>query len=295
MTPAYVVQITTPKKYILNGLWFGPTKPKKLFIFVHGLAGSMFSEAEKKLTKPLITADTAVLVFNNRGHDIISKLYGEAPRTRKGYKRIVAGAAHEVFTDCVDDIEGAVAFAQRSGVKQIILMGHSTGCQKSVYWASKRGAAHPKVKAIVLLAPVSDRAAYIAELGEKKIKKAETLAKTLVKNKKSNALLPQAIWPSEADAQRVASLVSADSEEEIFLYAEEHRTPKTLQKVKIPVLVLWAEQDEYGDRPPADIVKWFDASLKCKHKIVVMPKVGHNFKGAETRAAKEVAKFMKER
>ena len=43
MIPAYVVQITTPKNYILNGLWFGPKRPEKVVIFMHGLTGSAFS------------------------------------------------------------------------------------------------------------------------------------------------------------------------------------------------------------------------------------------------------------
>ncbi len=293
MTPAQVVQITTPKRFILNGLWFGPKRAKTVFIFTHGLAGSMFGEAEKKLAKPLVGPDTAVLLFNNRGHDIISKAYGEAPRTRKGYKRILAGSAHEVFTDCVDDLEGVVDFVEKAGAKRIALVGHSTGCQKSIYWASKKGTAHPKVKAVVLLAPVSDRAAYLKELGLQKLSKAESVARSLVRAKKSDSLLPREIWPGEADAQRVLSLISNDSEEEIFLYAQPNRMPRTLRKVHIPTLVFWAERDEYAYGPANEIARWFEKSLKCDHKVVIVPNVGHSFKGGETLVAKEMKQFMR--
>src|ERR1700722_3607606 len=150
MTPAYVVQITTPKKYVLNGLWFGPKKPKRVVIWVHGLGSSMFSKLN--LIRAIVDPHTAVLAFNNRGFERVAQIRRTADSKSK---RLLAGAAHERFVDCVDDIQGAVNFVRKRKVKSIYLAGHSTGCQKSIYWASKKG---KNVKGIILLAPVSDYA-----------------------------------------------------------------------------------------------------------------------------------------
>jgi pimeloyl-ACP methyl ester carboxylesterase len=285
MTPAYVVQITTPKKIILNGLWYGPKKPKRVHIFVHGLSGSVFGESEK---------DSAALIFNNRGHDIVSKFYQDAPNTRKGYKRYIGGATHEVFTDCVDDIEGAVRFAERAGASEIVLIGHSTGCQKSAYWASRKADLHRKVKMIVLLAPVSDWSAFSKELGPKRLKIAEAVSRSLVKRGRGDELLPARLSPSLFDAQRFLSLIAADSAEEIFSYGQPAKRPKVLQKIRTPILECWAEFDEFADRPAKDITVWFQKSLKNKHKIIIVPKVGHSFHGAEKTVTKVIGSFMKE-
>ena len=70
MQPCHVVEIETPKKVRLNGLWFGPKRPKRAILWVHGLGSSAFSKIG--IFDYLIDKDTAVLAFNNRGHDKVS-------------------------------------------------------------------------------------------------------------------------------------------------------------------------------------------------------------------------------
>lgn len=293
MTPAHIVEIQTPKGFTLNGIWYGPRATRRVYVFVHGLGGSVFGEAEKRIIKPIVSNTEAVLVFNNRGHDIISKLYGDAPKTRKGYKRIVAGSAHEVFTDCVDDIEGVVRFLESRKVKEIVLIGHSTGCQKSIYWASKKGRDHRAVKGIVLLAPMSDRAAYIKEMGETKVDDAIKQAKQLVKAGKPHELVGKEIWNSTADAQRLVSLADADSKEEIFNYHQSTKPPKTFCSVHIPILTILAEGDEYSDRSAEDLYWWF-LDHTYEGEVTIIPDAPHSFKGREKKAAILIKDFMKE-
>src|SRR3989344_8692651 len=131
MRPAHVIEIVTPKKVLLNGLWLGPRKPKRVIVWVHGLGSSMFSKLY--LAHDLVDSKTAVLVFNNRGHDKVAS--GSSGRN----KRVRHGAAHERFTDCIDDIEGAIRFARKAGAKKLFVAGHSTGSQKATYWAAKSG------------------------------------------------------------------------------------------------------------------------------------------------------------
>src|SRR3989338_10849106 len=134
MRECRVAEIVTPKRVLLNGLWFGAKRPNRVIIWVHGLGSSVFSKLG--IVEKLVDKNTAVISFNNRGHDKVSRI------ARVGEKRIgktiLGGGAHEVFTDCVDDIQGAINFVRRAGVKNIYLAGHSTGCQKSIYWAGKK-------------------------------------------------------------------------------------------------------------------------------------------------------------
>jgi len=284
MRPAHVIEIVTPKKVHLNGLWLGPRKPKRAIVWIHGLSSSAFGKAS--VIDGLVDGRTAVLTFNNRGHDKISSI------TNAKGKRIIAGGAHEVFTDCVDDIEGAIRFARKQGVRTIYLAGTSSGAQKSIYWASKKGKG---IKGVILFAPISDYAYERMSVGKAVLGRIEKIARSYIKQGKEHELLPAGTlgWYYIVDAQRFISLYSGDSQEEIFTYWDPKRNPKTLRSVKLPILVLLAEKDEYGDRPAQKIGDWFAEHLKIGDEIVIVPRVGHSFKGAEKKVAKLIRGFMK--
>ena len=289
MTSCYVVQVTTPKKYLLNGLWFGPKRPRRVIVWVHGLGSSMFSK--QSIAGRLVDTQTAVLMFNNRGHDVVANLPRKAAQTEKRPQRILAGAAHERFADCVDDIQGAINFTHRVGVKNVYLAGHSTGCQKSMYWAYRKGRG---VRGIILLAPVNDYAGALAWHGKKKLERATRLARTLIARGKSHELLPKSAWSEESDdAQRFLSLYTAESIENIFSYDNTKKKPRILRAVKLPLLVLWAGSDEYADRSAARVAVWFKTHLKKRDSIVIVPRVKHGFKGGEKKVAAEIRTFLR--
>ncbi|MBI5470035.1 alpha/beta fold hydrolase [Candidatus Kaiserbacteria bacterium] len=282
--PCRIVEITTQKKFELFGLWYGAKKPKKVFIFVHGLTSSVFGGVARNIMPALVDKKTAVLTFNNRGYGIVNRISGK--------KSLLAGAAHEVFTDSVDDIGGAVLFAKKSGAKEVYLVGHSTGCQKIVYYAAKVGKAS-KVNGLVLLAPVSDHAAALKEDKKGNLPKALKIARAMVKAGKKHELMPRGSltkWSID-DAQRFLSLYSPDSAETIFPYEQSRKIPRTLRSLKVPSLVVWAGKDEYADRPAGKIAAWFAAHTP-RGKVVVVPAVKHSFKGAEREVANSIRRWI---
>lgn len=282
MRPAHIVEIVTPKKVSLNGLWFGPKRPKRVVVWVHGLGSSLFGKHD--ILEGIVDKKTAVLIFNNRGHDKISTY-------SIGNKRMRGGAVHEVFTDCVDDIQGAINFSKKSGAHSVYLAGHSTGSQKSAYWAAKKGRG---VGGIILLAPMSDYAGALKNFGQKNIRHAIRIATTLAHSKHLHEILSEKSWPWPllADAQRFLSLYSGESEEEIFTYWDTKRIPKTLCSIKLPLLVILAEKDEYADRPAKKIQDWFAAHIKVGDEIAIVKGAPHGFKGAEKRIASGIKKWI---
>lgn len=275
MRAAHVLEIQTPKGVLLNGLWFGPTKAKTVYVWLHGLSSTVFSKHD--IATLLTDRNSAVLMFNNRGHDQVSKV-----RTVTG-KRIRGGSAHEKFTDCVDDIDGAIAYAKKAGAKQIFLVGHSTGCQKAAYWASRRKIG---VRGIVLLAPISDYAATVMIDGQKTIDRAMKVARSLVRAKRSHELLPESVWSHAllADAQRFISLYSGAGPEEQFPYWQSHRRAVGLSRVKIPMLAVLAQNDEYADRPAEELYGWFLERI-YEGEVHIVPKADHGFRGEEQKVA----------
>jgi len=289
MRPAHIVEIETPKKYSLNGLWFGPKKPTRVIIFVHGFTGSLFSM--RHVRDALLDSNTAFLAFNNRGFGNVNSVKRKAG---KKLRSVTAGAAHEVFTDCVDDIDGAVTFARKTGARNIYIAGHSTGCQKAAYWASKNKNTG-KVRGLIFLGPVSDYADAVKNHKKQDLRRATRYAKKLILAGRKHELLPASIlgrW-SLSDAQRFVSLYTPDSVETIFCYEQKDKIPQTLYRVQLPILVLWAEKDEYADRPAKEIAAWFENNIRAPHSVVVVPRVTHSFKGGEGITAGAIRKFMK--
>lgn len=292
MKAVHLCEIDTPKGFRLDGIWFGPKRAKRVIILIHGLGGNMLNSVAHSFAEVLVSRDTAVLSFNNRGYGIISKIYKAAPKTKKGYTRIVAGSAHEKFEDCTDDIDGAVRYAKKHGAKEVYVAGHSTGCQKSIYWASKGNTAG--VSGIILLAPVSDYAGMRKEVSAKRIVHATEIAKKMIKAKRGHDLMPSAVWSELVDAQRYVSLYSKKGNEEIFTYWDPLRTPKHLRSVKLPILAVLAGKDEYWDRPVGEIADWFLKHL-YSGEVAVIPGVAHSFHGGQKIAARAIDGFMKER
>lgn len=284
MRPAHVIEIVTPKKFVLNGLWFGPKKAKKVIIWVHGLGSSAFSRLD--IIERLVDRKTAVMTFNNRGHDTVARIRKVAKKNSKA-KPLLGGAAHEVFTESADDLEGAVRLAKGRGAKEIYLAGHSTGCQKSVYYATRKGNAR-KIKGIILLAPVSDFASNL-HLNARDVRLQVREARKLIRKGKRHGQVP-GTW---ADAQRVISLNTPDSAEEIFSYISPKRKPKTYHALTTPALVLFAEKDEYADRPADKMAGWFkDESRAKKYEARIIKGAEHSFKGDESKVARFIRRWI---
>ena len=290
-----IVTITTSEKNLLYGLWYSPKKSKRAIIFIHGLSSTAFSL--EKVISPLADNTTSILKLNNRGHDIVSKLNKVDKRKNKGYRTAkIAGAAHEIFTECVDDIQGAVNFVKEKGIKDIYLVGHSTGCQKAIFYLSKKGK-QIQVKGVILLCPVSDYSAALATSDKKTLASAVKYARGLVLKGSHHGLLPSEVWTEDVvDAQRFLSLYTPESEEEIFSYIQPDKKPETLQKVKIPTLTIFAGKDEYHDRSTKKIAEWFQNNSRAKSlTIKVIKDSSHSFQGYENQVSKEIKEWLKER
>jgi alpha-beta hydrolase superfamily lysophospholipase len=287
-----ITTLVTPQRNILFALWSAPLKPKRAIIFIHGLGSSSFTL--EKVVSPLRDKSTAVLKFNNRGFGTVNKLNKIDRRKQKGYKLSkVAGAAHEIFNECVDDIQGAVDFVKRYGINEIFLVGHSTGCQKSIYFLSKKNK-QKQIKGAVLLCPVSDYSAVLATSDKKTLTQATKLAHSLVSKSKLHTLIPQEVWKDDVvDAQRFLSLYTPDSEEEIFTYSQENKKPTTFKKVKIPILAVFAEKDEYHDRPTEKITGWFENNSKSKDlTIKIVENSPHSFQGNEVETVQAIKSWL---
>ncbi len=284
-----LVKFKTPKNFELFGFYLGKKNPETIYIFIHGLGSSIFRKAE--LYQFLVSKNSSVLAFNNRGSEIISRFSQIKGKSSDDYKSKIFGSAHEKFIDSFDDISGAVQWAKKLKPKKIILVGHSTGCQKSIYYLSKNY--DKKVKGVVLLSPISDLAGILNMVDKKEFNKAYNYTKRKLKEKRGNHLLPLSIWPSYIDAQRFLSLYSKNSPEEVFSYSQKNKQARILRKVKVPIYVLLGSEDKYLDRNAEQIVDWFLKHIKTnKFKAEIIFQAGHSFRDFEKIVCKRIKNYF---
>jgi pimeloyl-ACP methyl ester carboxylesterase len=253
---------------------------KKLIIHIHGMGGNFYwNQFIHPIKNKLKKSNYDFLTINTRGHGYITKVY-------KNGKKKTMGVAHEKFKESIFDIEGAIKLGTKLGYKEFILSGHSTGCQKSIYYQAKKQ--NKKVKALLLLAPGDDYNIDKKEKG-KNFAKSVRYAKKLVKNGKENEILPPHI--SKYSAKRYLSFANKTQiEGQLLNYSGEL---KLFSKIKIPILAVFGENDEYLTESAQDSFAKLREKTKSEFlETVIIPKTNHGFKGKEKQLAKIILDFV---
>lgn len=287
-------QITTKDGITLDGAVADAKGKKRVgILFVPGLT-SNFSHA-RALWRGLAAAGKnrgiGVAAFNTRGHDIMAGYRRKRPGEKRG-RYVMLGAAFENFKDCIYDIRAGVRFLKKRGYRTIILAGHSTGSQKSLYYLSQTR--DRNVKGLVLAGPVSDISVRRRELGHGFTKNIAA-AKRFMKRSGGRTLLPPSITKEFLSAQRYVSLFSPGSPEDVFPYYNPKAEWTALRRIKTPTLVIFGGKDEYLDRSAKETVKTFLAHAPARSRLVtaVIKSAGHNFRGKEKDFANAIIKWIK--
>jgi Alpha/beta hydrolase of unknown function (DUF1057) len=111
-------------------------------IHVHGRGGNFYENSfVRRMYEVYPENRLNFLAFNNRGHSSYVEAY-------KDEQVIYVGSAIEEFEECLLDLDAAVAYA-RTISPNVILQGHSLGCEKVMYYALKRDPTIP----LIMLSP----------------------------------------------------------------------------------------------------------------------------------------------
>ena len=152
-------------------------------ICIHGMCANIMDNYFATVWgKMLANNNIGFLYEHNRGHSIENDIV-----MRDGsFKR--CGCMYEIFEDCIYDIDLAIETAKKMGYKRIILLGHSYGCNKVIYYYYKK---HPDILSIIL-ASAPDMVGSHIEI-ENDYKELLNEAKLNIDNNESNKLLHKMI------------------------------------------------------------------------------------------------------
>jgi alpha-beta hydrolase superfamily lysophospholipase len=275
-----IVQTITEDKIIHQGIYYEPEPKRNLAVlWIHGLTGNFYGDTV--LFEEIVRAGKKIGLgfasFNNRGHDMIAGLRTVDPKEPSGFGHAKGGAGQEKFEDCISDIGSGINFLSGKGYKKIILVGHSTGAMKAGFYAGTK--IDPRLTGVVLASPMSDR--LIALKTDPKVETTVRKMKRMVQKGKGDYLLNNLIF-FPITPKRFISLFDRSLEENLFDYGEKAPRMEIYSKIKKPLLVVFAEKDEYADRPVEKIQAVFDKFQKTvSYKSLVLPGATHGYDGQE--------------
>ncbi len=254
-----------------------------VILHVHGLTGNFYGSTEiEEMSHGAISEGYAFMSIQMRGSYIINRFERVKGNRRKSF---FAGSALEKFEDCIYDIEGAIKFLVDKGYKNIFLEGHSTGCQKIVYYMSKRK--DSRVKGLVLLSPADDYNFERAVQG-KKFDRNVKFARNVVKGH-GNSLMPGMPPDTIVSALRFLSIANPKRpESRIFNYKMKDMI--YISRIKLPALVVFGGKDYFMNTAGISA----DYAIKklqedCPSlKGIVIKDADHNFHGNRDTLTKSI-------
>ena len=234
-----LVRINSTDNIEMVGILYEPEeKNNKIVIHVHGLCGNFYENRFlDTLAKTYTNKGISFLTFNNRGTNFISELL-------KGNEFKVIGGCYEKFTDCILDIDGAINFVKEKGYSDIILEGHSYGCNKVVYYYAKKK--DETIKKIILLAPCDIPQECVKWLSKEELEKAKQESTRLVNEGKMNELIDFSV---NANGKIAAGTYYNDflprGENDFIKYRDGvDGKSDVFKNIDIPVLVVFGDSDE---------------------------------------------------
>ena len=274
-------------KLQLEGLLCAQAKTKTCVVHIHGMTDNYVGlSIVDSLMKAALQNNLSFFTFNNRGMGTITVFQ----RFKEHLIYRTVGTSFENFKDSVLDIHGALKMLREYGYKKFILCGHSTGCQKSIYYQLRKQS--KAVKGIILLAPADDLNYQRKQLGTRKFKETLHIASSLVKRGRGKALMPTEVEPSYFSAKRYYELYrQGSSEGNLFNYES---NLKTLEKIKVPVLSIFGTKEEFAAMPPRKMLKLL--SQKFQHpysRTSLIKDADHCFCRHEDDVEKVLSKWMK--
>lgn len=234
------------------GILYTPIKETdKIVIHVHGLNGNFYENRFLDiLAKTYTDKGYAFLTFNNRGRDFITELL-------KGNDFTIIGGSLERFKDCILDIEGVINWVKQKGYKEIILEGHSYGCNKVLYYYNHKK--DSSVKKIVLLAPCDIPSEGKKFLSKEEYRIAREESTRLVNAGKESELIDFSVM---ANGKIAAGTYYYDflpgGENDFIRYIDGiDGKSEILSRIDVPVLVIFGNVDECVLTQHIDIVKGY--------------------------------------
>ena len=268
--------------YTVDGLmlpmvYFESKEKDICVICIHGMCGTIVDNYFATVWGKVLSEKNIGFIYeHNRGHSIENDIVMKDG----SFKR--CGCMYEIFEDCIYDIDLAIQTAKDKGYKRIILLGHSYGCNKIIYYYYKK---HPNILGIIFASAPDMIGSHL--LLEPDYKELLAEAKKNIDNNEPTKLLHKMI----EDYMYMSSLTyynwyneNSNLDNLPVISNKEHW--KQFETIDVPILTFSGsnEEDYYQH---LDLLK--DRALNCKNfEYKIIENTGHTYKNKE----KEIANLI---
>ena len=270
------------------GILYSPNNDtNKIVIHVHGLNGNFYENRFlDTIAKSYTDNNYAFLTFNNRGRDFITELL-------KGDDFTIIGGSLERFKDCILDIDGIVNWVKNKGYNEIILEGHSYGCNKVLYYYNHKKS--DNIKKIFLLAPCDIPSEGKKFLSKEEYDKAKSDSTRLVQEGKESDLIDFSVM---ANGKIAAGTYYYDflpgGENDFIRYVDGvNGKSEILNSIDIPTLIIFGDVDECVLTQPIEIVKEYLTNNINDCNIQIIEGADHSYAGRYEDLGKVIKENMK--
>lgn len=243
-------------------------------ICIHGMCGTIIDNYFATVWGKVLSEKNIGFIYeHNRGHSIENDIFMKDG----SFKR--CGCMYEIFEDCIYDIDLAIQTAKDKGYKKIILLGHSYGCNKVIYYYYKK---HPNILGIILASAPDMIGSHL--LVQPDYKELLEEAKKNIDNNEPQKLLHKMI----EDYMYMSSLTyynwyneNSNLDNLPVISNKEHW--KQFETIDVPILTFSGsnEEDYYQH---LDLLK--DKALNCKNfEYKIIENTGHTYKNKENEIA----------
>lgn len=267
-----LVRMSSVDNIEMVGMLYEPEeKSNRIVIHVHGLCGNFYeNKFLDTLAKTYTNKGYSFLTFNNRGTNFISELI-------KGNDFEVIGGCYEKFKDCLLDIEGAITYAKNKKYTEIILEGHSYGCNKVLYYYEKKR--DTSIKKIILLAPCDIPQECVKFLSKEEYETAKQESTKLVNEGNESELINFSVNANGViSAGTYYNDFLPNGENDFIRYSDgENGKSELLNNINIPVLVVFGDIDECVLTKDIEIVKKYLNNNIANCNIEIIKGADHSY------------------
>lgn len=288
------VFVRTTDDLRLMGVHYESEKKDTAVLCVHGMSGNVIENYFAYiLGKTLAENEVGFIFSHNRGYNHINDIATSELQEKGGYKTLRLGVVYEIFEDSLIDIDAWIEEVRKLGYKKIVLMGHSIGCNKVIYYFSQR---NPKDVVGVILASPPDMVGQVKPEYQPNSNELYKEAKANVKNGEQRKLLSKKIWDwYNLSSQTFLSLFTEGNNVDNLPVLRNPESWPQLASINTPIFAFMGEYDDIVIRKLSE-----DLDL-IKNKAIgtpsftqkIIPRASHVYDGQENEVAKEVLYWVK--
>ena len=272
--------------------WLSNENSDIAVVHIHGMSGNGYENYFLDNLREMYSKNgISFFTIDTRGRGIISSFSKENEIDSWGEGTKLGGSCFEIFSESIDDIQGAIDYLKTQGKSKFILQGHSLGGSKVVnYLVTKNNS---EIIGAVLLAPTDMIGwANTDSHHQEYLKKSEEF----ISHGEAEELVNAQCWLDKTplSAQTYPTLCKAGTAVDIYGERDEGAL---LGRIQIPTMIAYGDNDIGIVKVDGTIDKWIARVDKIKNqntKISVIKGSAHSFKGCEVELSKNVEAFVRE-